>query len=374
MKILHTADWHLASPITCRLSAEKAQERRQELLSRFSDMVRYAEENGICAVLLCGDTGDDGVLPFSTQDYLLDVMRTAADIRFFLIPGNHDRESGDAVGGIFTKSRLEAAGGLLDHIRVFGSTWETVRLSEDVTVSGRALTGNAETPSCPCLSEDTYNIVLLHGQLNTGSTLSDAVIGGADDSIPLAAFMNRNVDYLALGHIHSFRHGKIDRRGTWCYPGCPEGRGFDECGDKGFVVLNLDGNVCRGAEFVPFAKRRLQRIAVDVSGVPQGTHALEAAVKKETEDILSADFVRVVLTGEDDAESIRDTAYLQKRLSERFYYAEVTDERRMRMDPEQYRYDISLRGEFVRQVMASDLSEEDKSTVLRRGLAALKGE
>ncbi|MGM9625412.1 MAG: exonuclease SbcCD subunit D, partial [Eubacteriales bacterium] len=126
MKILHTADWHLASPITCRLSPEKAQERRQELLSRFSDMVRYAKENGICAVLLCGDTGDNGVLPFSIQDYLLDVMRTAADIRFFLIPGNHDRESCDAVGGIFTKSRLEAAGGLPDHIRIFGSTWETV--------------------------------------------------------------------------------------------------------------------------------------------------------------------------------------------------------------------------------------------------------
>ncbi|MGM9624195.1 MAG: exonuclease SbcCD subunit D, partial [Eubacteriales bacterium] len=242
------------------------------------------------------------------------------------------------------------------------------------TVSGRALTGDAETPSCPCLSEDTYNILLLHGQLSTSNTLSDAVIGGADDSIPLAAFMNRNVDYLALGHIHSFRHGKIDRRGTWCYPGCPEGRGFDECGDKGFVVLNLDGNVCRGAEFVPFAKRRLQRVAVDVSGLPQGTHALEAAVEKETEGISETDFIRVVLTGEDDAESIRDTAYLQKRLSERYYYAEVTDERRMRMDPAQYRYDISLRGEFVRRVMASDLSEEDKSAVLRRGLAALKGE
>ncbi len=40
---------------------------------------------------------------------------------------------------------------------------------------------------------------------------------------------------------------------------------------------------------------------------------------------------------------------------------------------EDYRYDISLRGEFTRLVMESDLSGEDKQTVLGMGVRALTG-
>lgn len=47
----------------------------------------------------------------------------------------------------------------------------------------------------------------------------------------------RGIDYLALGHVHSFRQEKLDEQGIWCYSGCLEGRGFDECGTKGYVML-----------------------------------------------------------------------------------------------------------------------------------------
>ena len=43
MKLIHSADWHLASPMECRLPAEKAQIRRWELLTRFADMIAYAQ-------------------------------------------------------------------------------------------------------------------------------------------------------------------------------------------------------------------------------------------------------------------------------------------------------------------------------------------
>ena len=46
---------------------------------------------------------------------------------------------------------------------------------------------------------------------------------------------NKNIDYLALGHVHKYKMEKLDNRGIYCYSGCLEGRGFDECGDKGCV-------------------------------------------------------------------------------------------------------------------------------------------
>ena len=71
MKLIHTSDWHLGSPMEHRLGREKADMRRRELLSRFADMMIYAREQNIDAVLLCGDLSDDGILPAETQDYLL---------------------------------------------------------------------------------------------------------------------------------------------------------------------------------------------------------------------------------------------------------------------------------------------------------------
>ena len=50
----------------------------------------------------------------------------------------------------------------------------------------------------------------------------------------------KNIDYLALGHIHKYKQAELDQRGVYCYSGCLEGRGFDECGEKGFVLLDID--------------------------------------------------------------------------------------------------------------------------------------
>jgi len=39
-----------------------------------------------------------------------------------------------------------------------------------------------------------------------------------------------------------------------------------------------------------------------------------------------------------------------------------------------YEKDASLKGEFIRMVSASDLTEEEKSQVIRAGILALQGE
>ena len=59
---------------------------------------------------------------------------------------------------------------------------------------------------------------------------------------------------------------ELDARGMYCYPGCLEGRGFDECGPHGFVILEIDETSHQlTTMFVPFAKRQLYTIEVDVT-------------------------------------------------------------------------------------------------------------
>lgn len=366
MKLIHTSDWHLGSPMEHRLGREKADMRRRELLSRFADMMIYAREQNIDAVLLCGDLSDDGILPAETQDYLLSLIADAAPVRFFLIAGNHDRIGGKTVCGCFARGRRA----LPDNLCVFGEEWHTENLSECVTVTGRSLDGGVLTPDLPGLDSGCYNIVMLHGQI----TESSSVLGGADDLIPLTGLRGRNIDYLALGHEHTFRHKKLDARGTWCYSGCPEGRGFDECGPKGFVVLSLDGTYCTGASFVPFSKRCFHDLQLDVTSLGGGVYDAEQALGAVVRDIPAADIVRVTLCGNVSGDLPLDVRYLQNRLSERFFHAELRDARECTVDTHAYEGDLSLRGAFVRAVTESDMTDEEKAAVLRCGLAALAGQ
>ena len=46
----------------------------------------------------------------------------------------------------------------------------------------------------------------------------------------------------------------------------------------------------------------------------------------------------------------------------------------MKVDKSDYQYDVSLRGEFIRQVLASELSDKEKEDIILLGVKALGGE
>ena len=84
-------------------------------------------------------------------------------------------------------------------------------------------------------------------------------------SISIRLLKNKGIDYLALGHVHSYKKEKLDARGIYCYPGCIEGRGFDECGEHGFVVIDVNNNTLTSHEMIQAASRCLYEIDVDIS-------------------------------------------------------------------------------------------------------------
>ena len=65
---------------------------------------------------------------------------------------------------------------------------------------------------------------------------------------------------------------------------------------------------------------------------------------------------------------------MKKMLEGRFYFLKIKDESRLKIEKETYEHDISLKGEFIRLVMASDRSEEEKEQIICCGIRALSGE
>lgn len=365
MKLIHCADLHLDSKMNTHLDPQKAKERKTELLHTFTRMVAYAVEEKVDAILIAGDLFDTRKVSATASNMVLEAIQKNPEIDFYYLRGNHDNNS--FVGG------LEE---MPDNLKLFGPSWTYFR-KDDAEAEHRICIAGTESgeenPVLLCqqleLEKDDVNIVMMHGQETSGGT--------KEESVPLKDLKNKNIDYLALGHIHSYRKGELDARGTYCYSGCLEGRGFDECGDHGFVVLQVDAESGKvTSSFVPFATRKLFEVDVDVSDC-LNTSDTEVQIREtlKKEDIAHKHLVRAVLKGERDCESEWNLEFLEKQFEEEFYYFCIKDATVLKVDYEAFAKDVSLKGEFVRNVMNdTKLSEEEKAMVVRCGIYALKGE
>ena len=355
MKLIHCADLHLNSGLKAHLTAEEARKRNEELTTAFIDMVEYAHENAVSAILIAGDLFDRASVPAGLRNTLIHTMEKYHDILFFYLKGNHD--DNDTFTGSLEK--------LPDNLRRFHTgEWTTYRIplagNHSMTVSG--IEEGKQIPyESLHLNEKEFNIVMMHGDFSS--------------NIDLNRLKNRYIDYLALGHIHSYQKGNLPSRGIWCYSGCLEGRGFDETGEHGFVMLDIDEERLKVRDtFIPFAKRHVYVIPVDVSSCTSTIEMKEAA-EKALQGIKPQDMIRIVLKGDVDALVEKNTDALEKMLENHFFYVEVTDETRLAVNYQDYAKDASLKGEFVRAVQNdSSLSEEMKSEVIRCGIQALNGE
>lgn len=363
MRIIHCADLHLDSKMESYLTKEQAKERRAEILMTYCELVDYANKNDVDVIMISGDMFDTDKVTKRTANVVLDTIKSNPHMDFLYLRGNHDTNSLLAEFG-----RESAEGVIPENLKLFNEGW-TRYVYDNVVICGAELTENnvEHIYDGLILEPANFNIVMLHGQ--------ESKYKGKDKTpvVNLTNLKNRNIDYLALGHIHSFKEGKIDKRGTYCYSGCLEGRGFDESGQKGFILLDIaeDGFT---KTFIPMGKRTLHEVYVDVSERNTSSE-IAREIEASVAQIPKEDFVKIILKGEVSMDREMDVSYLERLLKERFYFVKITDETTLAVCLEDLRYDVSLKGEFLRMVFADKkLSEKDKEKVSMLGVKALAGE
>jgi len=364
MRIIHCADLHLDSALTSVLPKEKASKRREELLMAFQNMLKYACGNRVDAVLIVGDLFDTNRISAHARNIVAESIRNCPETEFYYLKGNHD-------------SRDEFVGSLKnvpDNLHLFGNEWTSYLLHDgrrQIRLYGLEL-GNdnsALAASSLTVNPGDFNIVMLHGQESEHAAKDRAEVIG------IRGFRGKGIDYMALGHIHQYKKEALDTRGTYCYSGALEGRGFDETGDHGFVLLDIneeDGTY--ESEFVPFAARKVWEIDADISG-EETTFAIEKCIRSQLAEYEVADnsLVKIVLTGETDVEGEKNLSYLESVFEDEYFFVKIQDKTTIRVDYESFARDVSLKGEFIRTVRESDIPEDEKAAVIRLGLQALAG-
>ena len=353
MKIIHTGDIHIGA-FRGGLPKEKAALRRSEITDGFRRLCIFARENGVAAVLIAGDLFDSASVLQSEKAAVLSAIENAKPTVFFYVSGNHDT---DALDGQV----------LPDNMYRFDKNygWASYEIGENVCVTGMDTKYFSDrTFAALSLRAEKTNIVLLHGDITSGTK----------ESIPLAALQNKGVDYLALGHIHKpdVQTLRLDSRGVYRYCGCLEGRGFDEAGERGFFLLDIQGRSIR-EKFYTLSTRKVVEVRVDISAC-QNYYDVENAVLSASKDTDAKHVVKIVLCGGYTERLKKDVSLLEVRLSERFFAIRIVDESRLVPDGTLSENDRSERAEFIREVEKYEWDEKFRDEILEVGLKALAGE
>ena len=355
MKIIHCADLHLDSKMETNLSTTKAQKRKKEILNTFERMVAYAVKNSVDAIIIAGDMFDTDHVSNMTKSRVLNLIQENSQIDFLYLSGNHDESN-----FIHLLDEVPA------NLKIFGETWTTFSYQQ-VNVTGVVLNENNyslvyDTLNLPA---DQLNIVVMHGEV------SSHAIKNKSEVINLSLLKNKNIDYLALGHIHSYALQDLDQRGVYCYAGCLEGRGFDECGEKGFVLLEIENREIK-SQFVNFAQRQLVEVSFDITPYDDW-FKIESRILDNVKNLATENLLKIVLRGKYKIQLEKHLGMLEQKLSQ-FFFVKIKDETVLDVTNADVENDVSLRGEFIRQVLASNLTPGQKEQTILIGLRALTGE
>ena len=351
IKILHAADFHLDSPFAA-LSEERARLRREESRRLPERLVDYGNDHGAQLLLLSGDLFD-GNQPFSQTAQILSDALGRFKGQVVIAPGNHDP---------YTSQSPYQAELWPENVHIFRENrLEKIEFPQYRCVVWGAAFNGSDSPELPMpegfAEGEEVQLLVLHGDV--------AAPRSPYRPIRLSALEQSGIDYAALGHVHAFDGIHHAGETAYAYAGCPEGRGFDELDDKGFLF----GTVDRGEanlKFVPFARRRYRKINVDVT---------DRDALTEAENLLAdcaQDICRVTFTGEGAV----DEKEARRRLEPLAWQLEVRDETRQAEDIWSHCGEDSLRGLFLADLRETyDKSDEAGKAAAeqaaRFGLAAM---
>lgn len=403
VRLIHTADLHLDSAFSSRFSKEEAEERRRNLLIAWNKLLQYGIERKVQAILISGDLFDSPVVSRSTMEIFLSSIRKNPEISFFYLRGNHD-----------TKNTFRFRDDLPKNLFLFSKEGKKYRLKEKLVLLGQEFYGTERRSEFPeesygtesllelqeepeelveeelveeellspsssedavqsiwNLKEEDCNILMLHGALREGGFEVQN-----EQGISLKQLSRYPIHYLALGHIHKREEGKYGSL-YYIYPGCLQGRGFDEEGEKGFYYLEIEEETKEiKAEFVPLKEGAFRIVTIFLSeedGTLDAEEKIRESLKKEGVD--AKDSLRIILKGEKRAGEERNLRYLEKQLEEEYAYIEIKEETKLKLRKEEFIHEKGLKGEFLRMVSESEsLSEEEKEKLMILGIGLLQGE
>jgi DNA repair exonuclease SbcCD nuclease subunit len=356
MKLLFFADLHLDAAFVGARPAI-ADGRRRSLRQTLARIVDLAAAENVDALLCAGDLYEQERVTADTAEFVRSTFEAANPLPIFISPGNHD--------WLGTRS-LYAHVRWSPNVKIFAEErLQPVSLQDGLTLWGAAHLGPSRTDGFLDsfhADREGVNVALFHGS-ERGSIESQG-----PGSALCAPFWSSQIEEAGLNHVFAgHQHPPMDGE-RLTYPGNPDPLGFGETGRRGAVLVTVgsDGQVTTERHVV--AQSEVHDVDVDLSGCASPEDVRQRVADQVTELRGTA---RVTLHGEVPPEvevplgDLGELAPLIGSLDVRL------GDLRIGYDLESFTGEQTVRGQFVRDVFASELPDDARRRVLTTGLRAL---
>jgi len=329
-RLLHMADVHLGARHDDLGPAAAAQRERQfEAYTRAIDLA-LAEK--VDLVLICGDLFDSNSQPKrSVERAAAELGRLAQrHIAVVVIPGTHDCYDASSIYRVFDLAEMSGAPAGSGLVTVLTDTKSSVTFDQlGITVRAKVFpTKRASESPVAALgvsAQDSgpgggrnWQIGMVHGSLAVPGRFDADDVSFTEQEIAAS-----NLDYLALGHWHSFREGRAGRT-VWAYSGAPEMVALDQDGAGQVLLVSLeerDGQRRVTIEPRPVGRTQFRKLEIDSAGL-----ASQAELGAQLAELANPDLVldvRILGVRNDDLDLNVDE--LEGQLASKFLRLRVRD-------------------------------------------------
>ena len=366
IKILHCADLHFDTPFR-ELNKEVSDNSREELLEVFKKIIDLSIEKNVQVLLISGDVFDNLSVNKRTLFFITDQLRRIKNIYVFIAPGNHDPYNEKSFYNIIQWP---------ENVYIFNGKMINREIKElNLVIWGAGFSTKYEREpliKIENIDNSNINLMILHGDVTNNGSKSDY------NPIYLDDIVKSKVDYIALGHTHKFSGILKEGKTYYAYSGCPQGRGFDEEGEKGVIL----GDVYKGGvdlRFIPINKREYIVKEVDISACNNYEDVKNAVINIFDNNYRKNNLFKIILTGELQNHFNLNIKTLEIKLKEDFYFIKMIDKTTVGIDLEELSKDYSVKGQFVKLMLErlKDAESEEKEIInraLKLGIQCLSEE
>lgn len=360
MKFVHIADMHFDSPFV-NLSEKDIMGdlRRLEQRKVFKKIIEYIEENNIKYFFISGDLYEHKYIKQSTIEYINKLFEEIPETNIYIAPGNHDP---------YTKNSYYNKYNWSKNVKIFGPKVEKIE-TQDANIYGYGFDDFYCSDSCIENIElertEKPNILIIHGNID-GSTIEDMQY----NSMSKKMLQEKGFDYVALGHIHK-RDYNTEENQKIVYPGSTISLGFDELGEHGMIVGDVEKNKLE-TQFIKLDDKQFTKRELNVDNIYSKEELIEKINELEIEE---NNYVEIILIGNRNFE-INKYDLIKYILNNNII--KIKDNTKIAYNLEKLENENTLKGLFIKEMnkkLKNAETEEEKEIIeksIEIGLASLE--
>ena len=360
MKFVHIADMHFDSPFV-NLSEKDIMGdlRRLEQRKVFKKIIEYIKENNIKYFFISGDLYEHKYIKQSTIEYINKLFEEIPETNIYITPGNHDP---------YTKNSYYNKYNWSKNVKIFGPKVEKIE-AQDVNIYGYGFDdfycSDSGVENIEIEQTEKPNILIIHGNID-GSTIEDMQY----NSMSKKMLEEKGFDYVALGHIHKKDYNTEENQKI-VYPGSTISLGFDELGEHGMIVGDVEKNKLE-IQFVKLDDKQFTKRELNVDNI----YSKEELIEKINElKIEENNYVEIILIGNRNFE-INKYDLIRYILNNNII--KIKDNTKIAYDLEKLENENTLKGLFIKEMnkkIKNAETEEEKEIIeksIEIGLASLE--